>query len=129
MKIGSQTNSLVNHVLSRAVIGQPEPKIGMGATLLCWTDREPATIIGVFKHVKMVKVQTDNYRRTDSNGLSESQTYEYTPNHSGSVHTFRQNKNGGWDEVYLHPETNRYRKTGGHGLRIGERSAYRDPSF
>jgi hypothetical protein len=34
MRIGTQTNSLVNHLYSRAVNGQPEPVIGMGATLL-----------------------------------------------------------------------------------------------
>jgi hypothetical protein len=129
MKLGSQTNSLTNHILSRAVIGQPEPALGMGVTLLSWTDRDPGTIVGVFTAAKMIKVREDHATRMDKNGLSESQTYQFRPNHTGHVYTFRQNKSGVWEEVEYNPLTNRYRKTGGHGLRIGERSAYRDPSF
>ena len=34
MQLGKQTASINNHLLSRAVIGQPSPKLGMGATLL-----------------------------------------------------------------------------------------------
>ena len=34
MKLGSQTGSVINHLYSRAVIGQPKPKVGMGCTLL-----------------------------------------------------------------------------------------------
>jgi hypothetical protein len=48
MKLGSQTASLSNHLLSRAVIGEPEVKAGMGVTFLSWTDRDPGTIFRVF---------------------------------------------------------------------------------
>ena len=47
MKLGTQTGSLTNHIYSRAVIGQPNPEIGMGATVLCWTDRHAATITAI----------------------------------------------------------------------------------
>jgi hypothetical protein len=71
----------------------------------------------------------DRAIRTDSNGLSESQTYTYEPNPNGERHWFRRRKNGTWEEVKLNHKTDRYRKTGGLGLRIGEREEYRDPSF
>jgi hypothetical protein len=129
MRLGSQTNSVINHLLSRATVGQPVPTIGMGATLLGWTDRAPATIVGVFKATQMIRVQEDNYRRVDKNGMSECQTYEYSPNPEGYVHTFRRNKHGAWEEVAFNPATNRYKKTGGHGLRIGDREKYHDFSF
>ncbi len=129
MRLGLQTNSLTNHVLSRAVIGQPEPVVGMGATILSWTDRSPATIIGVFRETKILHVREDSYRRMDSNGMSESQTYEYFPNPRGYVYIFRQNKQGVWEEVDYNPVTKRHKKNGGHGLRIGERSKYHDFSF
>ena len=34
MKLGSQTGSVINHLLARGTIGQPEVKVGMGATIL-----------------------------------------------------------------------------------------------
>lgn len=32
MKLGTQTGSVINHLYSRGVIGQPTPEVGMGAT-------------------------------------------------------------------------------------------------
>lgn len=131
MKIGTQTASLVNHLQARAVNGQPEPTVGMGATILHWTDRSPGTIVKVF-HIGgswALQVQADHYTRADSNGLSECQTYEYSPNPEGALYTFRQAKDGRWEEVSCNPETKRWKKTGGAGLRIGERNRYHDFSF
>lgn len=105
MKLGSQTGSLTNHILSRAVIGQPEPVVGMDCTLLAWTDRHAATIRMVTRSI--ITVQDDD----------------------GGVYHFRKNVGGMWDEVKLNHSTNRWNKTGGYGLRIGTREEYRDPSF
>lgn len=129
MKLGSQTGSLTNHILSRAVIGQPEPVLGMGCTLLSWTDRHAATIVGVFKETKTIKVRQDLAKRTDNNGMSESQTYEYSADLSGMVLTYRQDKNGHWQQVEFNTVTKRFNKTDGYGLRIGEREEYHDFSF
>lgn len=131
MKLGTQTASLMNHIHSRAVIGQPEPTIGMGATILGWTDRNPATVVNVFRTGKSLYVvtQDDSYRRIDENGMSESQEYEYTPNPNGGKRTFRRADDGQWHAVALNDDTGRYVKTGGNGLRIGEREKYHDFSF
>lgn len=130
MKLGSQTNSLVNHIYSRATKGQPTPEIGMGVTLLGWTDRYPATIIGIIENGKYIIVQSDNYKRIDNNGMSECQEYEYTANLDGATYTFKMNPNGGWSEVFRNPETGRFKKyNGGKGLRIGYREKYHDFSF
>jgi hypothetical protein len=64
-----------------------------------------------------VEVREDRAIRTDSNGLSESQTYTYEPNPNGERHWFRRRKNGIWEEVELNHETNRYRKTN-HGSEV-----------
>lgn len=130
MRLGNQTNSLVNHLQSRAVIGQPEPVVGMGATLLGWTDRNPATIVEVFKigKTQYVLVQEDNAKRVDNNGMSEDQTYEYTPNPDAYKKAFRIGRNGLWEAV-IKNENDRYVKSGGNGLRIGEREKYYDFSF
>lgn len=132
LKLGTETGSLSNHVLSRAVIGQPEPVEGMGVTILCWTDREPGTIINVTKiGATVIYVREDHARRTDKNGMSECQTWEFQPNPAGALYTFRQRKDGTWAQVVVNHKTGRLNKVdgGGHGLRIGERGKYHDFSF
>ena len=127
MKLGSETNSLTNHLLSRAVIGQPEPTVGMGATILCWTDRHPATIVAIVDGI--LTVQEDNHKRIDSNGMSESQDYEYTRNPTGATYYFRAGKDGKWQEVVKNENTGRWNRSASAGLRIGEREKYHDFSF
>lgn len=124
LKAGTETGSLMNHLFSREV--GVEPAIGMGATLLHWTDRDPATVVAW--DGKLLTVQEDSYKRVDKNGMSESQEYEYTPNPQGSLSHFKRDKNGGWFQVIKNPETGRFNKRGG-GLRLGERERYYDFSF
>lgn len=131
MKLGTETGSLVNHIYSVATKGQPEPTVGMGATILGWTDRNAVTITDVFTAGKRtyITAQQDHAKRIDTNGMSESQDYEYTPNPNGALYNFRQNPtNGRWEEVYKNPETGRWIKSG-RGLRIGDRDEYYDFSF
>ena len=132
MKLGTQTNSLTNHLYSRMTIGQPDPVEGMGATILAWTDRHPGTVINVTKLSQtVIYVREDKATRTDSNGMSENQSYSYEVSPEGRLWTFRQTKTGGWEEVTVNQKTGRYNKAkgGGLGLRIGEREKYHDYSF
>ncbi len=130
LRLGTQTGSLVNNILSRSVIGEPEPEIGMGATLLSWTDRNPATIVSVFTKGKTlyIGVNEDDAVRTDSNGYSESQSYEFSFNTSVYVQYYRKNAKGTWESVYINPETGRFVKGCG-SISIGRRDKYWDPSF
>ena len=130
MRLGTETVSLVNHIHSLAVRGQPDPVEGMGATVLAYTDRYPATIISVNSDKRvMLLVREDKATRTDQNGLSECQSYAFEPNPEGQTWTFRQAKNGTWEEVRRNRETGRWIKVNGAGLRIGERNKYHDFSF
>lgn len=129
MNLGTQTASLVNHLYSRATIGQPEPTVGMGAALLHWTDRTAATVIGWDASKRIVTVQEDHAIRTDTNGMSEQQVYEYTPNQNGSMRHFRRANDGGWRSVRFNPDSLRWVLAGGNGLRLGDRDHYHDPSF
>lgn len=137
MKLGTQTASMTNHLYSRAVIGQPEPEVGMGATILMWTDRHAATVAEIVYRsyaTLVIAVQEDTARRTDTNGMSECQSYSYEPNPRGRIHYFRRRKNGTWQEVTrdrMTPGRVRYLvvEGGGSGLRLGERSEYHDFSF
>lgn len=128
MKLGSQTGSLTNHLYSRMVVGQPTVVVGMGATLLRWTDRTACTIVRI--DGKYITVQRDHAKRIDKNGMSECQDYEYSPDTEGACYTFKQEKDGRWSEVIKNEETGRFVKIkGGLGLRIGHRDSYHDYSF
>lgn len=114
MKLGTETASLTNHLMS-GTNGAPTPEVGMGATILMWTDRHAATIVKVTP--SQIHVKRDKAVRADNNGMSEMQQYNYEADPTADVEIFRKTKNG-------------YRKAdGGHSLRIGDRSEYHDYSF
>ncbi len=127
MKLGTETSSLINHLYSRATIGEPKATVGMGATILSWTDRYAATVTNVDNN--RVTVQRDHAKRVDSNGMSEGQDYEYTPDPHGAEYVFRKARSGQWEEVFFNAETGRWNKSCGYALRLGERCQYRDFSF
>lgn len=133
MKLGSQTASALNHIMSRQVIGQPKPREGMGATLLGWTDRHAATIaavIGPESKAPILRVQQDRATMVGGSCMSESQAYTFERNPAGAEYYFRMEPNGTWQEVTKNAATGRFNKVkGGKGLRIGERDEYYDPSF
>lgn len=129
MKLGSETGSLTNHLISRMTLNEPEPYVGMPATLLGWTDRHPATVVEVNTKKRYIVVQEDDAIRTDSNGMSESQEYEYTRNPAAARIIYRKNKAGLWKAHYINLETNRLVQKGSYGLRLGDREKYHDFSF
>lgn len=126
MKLGTETISVTNYLMS-GTKGAPKPEVGMGATILMWSDRHAATIVGVetFKSgarkgdVSVVRIQEDKSVRVDGNGQSEDQQYEFVPNPNAPIKTYRVNSRGAFKAT-----------TGAYGtLRIGDRDEYRDPSF
>jgi hypothetical protein len=92
------TGSFINNLYQEA-INTPTPEVGMGATLLSWTDRKAATIIEVSKSGKKITVQPDKATRTDSNGMSESQSYTYEPNPKAYTTEYSLRQNGRWVRV------------------------------
>ncbi len=132
MRFGTQTGSLISHVMTTSA--QPKPEIGMPATLCGWTDRYPGTVVEVVakpgKPV-FVTIQEDDAKAPAGvcNTFTEMQTWEYTANPNGCTYTFRQRADGKWEEVRK-SESGRWSKTGaGRGLVLGRREKYRDPSF
>lgn len=98
------------------------PEVGMGATVVYWSDREPGTIVKVSKSGKTIVVRADHAVRVDDRGMSDSQDYEYSPNPNGHEWEFSLRKNGRWVQV---GETAR----GGTICAIGYRRKYYDFSF
>lgn len=129
MQVGTETNSLVNHIYSRTA--SLEPVVGMGVTLLHWTDRSAGTIFRIFTVGKSayIEVREDHCKRIDKNGMSEDQQYEYKTDVKGSRQVFKRQDNGRWVRVRKSETTGRWVKAEGCGLLIGQRRAYHDFSF
>jgi hypothetical protein len=105
-----------------------EPEVGMGATILMWSDRRPVTIVEVLRYktgdkrgqVRGVITTADVAKRVDTRGQSECQDYVFETSENGSRSYWTLRKDG------------RFRESGEWGgttLRIGSRDCYRDPSF
>jgi hypothetical protein len=71
------------------------PTVGMGATLVMWSDRHAYTVVEVLSPKKIV-VQQDIAERIDKNGCSENQKYQFNPNPNASKQVFTKRKNGKW---------------------------------
>lgn len=112
--------SLNNRISERAK--NPVPVVGMGATEYCWSDRHAYEIIEV-KDARHITVRAYDCRRTDNNGMSECQDYEYVSNPDGEIcHLFLTQK-GVWRERYGN------RKLGCNRWGIGHAEEYYDYSF
>jgi hypothetical protein len=123
LKIGTQTGSLVNHVLSS--YKGVDPIEGEAATVLMWSDRSPATVTHWDAQKQIVSLREDKAICTDF----DQQNYTYERNDFGAFYNFRREKNGSWVQVFFNRITGRWIKSKGAGLVIGRREKYRDPSF
>lgn len=125
MRLGSETGSLVNHVMTES--RQPKPEVGMPATICGWSDRYPATVALV--QGPFVAVRACDYRGEPGhdNAYTESQRYIYEENPNGSISWFKLEADGHYTPHRLNVETGRFIKQKGGGLILGRREAYRDP--
>jgi hypothetical protein len=98
------------------------PVVGMGATILMYSDRHAATVIAVEKNGREVVVQRDKATRTDSHGMSDSQSYTYERDPAGETARYSLRRNGRWVRVG-DPAKN------GQGLALGTRDEHYDYSF
>jgi len=92
----------------------------MGVTGGAGSDCYPYTVVEVLSP-KDIVIQSDSYRRTDKNGMSESQEYEITPNPNGGKTRITLRNNGRW--VMRGQDKHR------SGYSLGFRRAYQDPHF
>ena len=111
--------SLMNRLMEGS--GQPEVFVGMGATILAYSDRYAGTVISINKD-KSISVQEDNSERVDDNGMSDCQEYSYWPRPNGQVWTFSKRKDGRWREKGV-------KQSNSNGLRLGVRDKHYDFSF
>jgi len=124
----------INDILSRSTRGEPEPVAGMGATILLHSDRHACTIVEVQRDKNgtiRICVQRDTSKVTSGSAHDGSADYTYTPNPKGAKEWYqRKPVDVRWREVHFNEATNRWKfDSGSHGLRLGEREEYYDPSF
>ena len=134
LRIGTETASLINHIHSRATLGQPDPVVGMGVTFLSWTDRSAGTIQSVKDLTSQVwqweiEVTRDSERLVGGSCMSEEQEYEFTQHPDAKRIVYRCRRDGGEWVRHVLNENGRLVINRGNGLRIGQRDAYRDPCF
>lgn len=98
------------------------PKVGMGATEMFYTDREPYEIIEVID-ARHIVVRELDAKRTDHNGMSECQDYEYTSNMNNPKIRLFFTKQGKWRERYPNG------RLGCNAFAIGFAEKYHDYSF
>ena len=96
--------------------------VGTGATVAGWSDRYAGTIIEVSRGGKQVLWQEDKATRTDSNGMSDCQTYAYEADPTGRTMWFSLRKNGRWVSVGDNMRD-------GYSLQVGWRSKHYDFHF
>lgn len=103
-----------------------EIKIGDGATICYYSDREPCTIIDIADNGSWIKVQVDHAKRIDNYGMSECQEYEYSRDENGRVYVFKRTRKD--KSMYT---DNGVSKWGNYGMRLsfGGRRKYFDYSF
>jgi hypothetical protein len=134
MNIGTQTNSLVNSMYSRMTIGAPTPTVGMGATVLLWTDRHAATVTKVAELKSKVwayeiHVVEDKITVVSGSTHDGSAVFATTPNPENYANMYRMDrKTGLWVCGYISQLTGRFKQCLG-GLILGVRDHHIDPHF
>jgi hypothetical protein len=102
-------------------INEIDPIVGMGATINFHSDSKAATLVQISHKGSKIVLQQDKAIRTDQNGVSESQSYNYEPDPNGAIYIATLRSDG------------RYRLVGsgkkGKAITIGVRREYYDYSF
>lgn len=73
-------------------------EVGTLATRYYYSDREPYEVIEVINQNHVVLRELDS-KRTDDNGPSECQDYEYSSNPNNYTMEIKRRKNGGWNLI------------------------------
>lgn len=123
----NEESEMINELISQQVIGQPEPVVDMGCTVLGYSDRSPATIVSVekTKDSYLIGIEYDRYEFDH-----ETQQYVYSRSNSGYVTYFKcKSLNDQWFNVVKNETTGRWLKRDYLKLRIGERDRYFDREF
>ena len=108
----------MNSIFNSATLLHDSPTVGMGGTMLYWSDRHAFTVTRVSDSGKTAWIVMDEEVRIDKNGMSESQIYSYNPGSGGEIEV-RLSKNTQWHQGGVK----------GRKVSFGRRDTYHDFSF
>ena len=134
--------SIINRIQETACMFPIDFKVtvGFGGTDYMWTDSHAYSVCSVNpnwqnKNFEIIGVQRDNAERTDNNGMSESQSYKFTPNKESRICYLKseivETVNGKrklYQPVSWNENSKRWNK-GGTAVTLGHRNEYHDYSF
>lgn len=126
MKLGKETGSLINHLMSKSNDNFPtNENKDKGATVLHWTDRSAYFVNEVGKSGKVAVIERAKAIRSDNNGMSDSQSYTFERNENTQeiVVRFRY---GRWWEEHNNDGKKHYSPI---NIKFGMMSEYYDYSF
>lgn len=95
MKLGTETGSLFNHLMSNNSV---QPEVGKGGTMLHYSDRDAFEVLSVSEDKQSCTIQMYKHERIDDNGMSDCQTYKYETL-EGPIKTLVFNR-GSWKEKF-----------------------------
>lgn len=122
MKLGTDTGSFFNFFRNSMSI----PEVGKGATILHWSDRSAYFVNEVSEDGKTVVIERAKAIRTDNNGMSETQSYEYVRDPQTEPETIKFTY-GKWRRVYTNWEGKK--ETSPINIIFGTMREYFDYSF
>ena len=121
--------SLINRVSEN--YGQKEyadVKIGEGVTEFLYSDRKPYSVVEKMDK-GVLRITQDTATRTDTKGMSDTQSYDYETNWDEEGILLKKGRDGSWSMVVINQETGRFKKVNYGKFSIGSREKYHDFSF
>lgn len=128
MNLGTETGSLINHILTTANRQEPELVVGLGGTVFYWSDRKPVTVVEVNQKKRYIAVTEDHCERINIGG---QQQWVTRPQYDEHRKIYRKDKKGQWRECYLNDKNRLTYVDSGKGpkLVLGYKDKFEDESF
>jgi hypothetical protein len=73
-----------------------EPEIGMGATIVMWSDRLACTIVQITHGGKRIVIQRDTISWIPNPSAPSSPIFQYSPNPQGGIYHATKRKDGSY---------------------------------
>ena len=105
-----------------------EVQVGEGVTQYLYSDRHAYSVIEKLPK-GVLRITEDNATRTDTKGMSDTQSYDYETNWDEEGMLIKMGRDGSWGMVQINKETGRFKKVNYGKFSIGSREKYHDYSF
>lgn len=99
MNLSQPTNSLQSNIMHASVKGAPVPTVGMGVTILCWTDRYVGTINKVINEKEFHFTIDETVADKSKDCSMGHQNWIHTPQPDGAKRIAMMGRDGRWYEA------------------------------